>query len=257
MILKENNSIFEELKHSVELFLNAKREAFPKLYFLSNEQLLHLLLQDKDYSSIDKHLSRIFPHLKSLELNEERNCPLAVRNMANECLTLRTLPPKQVLELEEGLRAIEERMKEAVKSGLLKCSNYYIQDDFKLKQWIQENILQVLLFIGNAEFTKLLEYDYLIPQGEDLNQLLAYQMSQIKDILASIKEEQANHSPSNFKHEVLLMQFGHFRDTVLRLMHLHVRDENCFDWQRQIRTYYNGGELAVTKYLTKPVEYGY
>jgi hypothetical protein len=47
-------------------------------------------------------------------------------------------------------------MKEAIKSGLLKCSNYYIQDDFKLKQWINENILQVLLFIENAEFTKLL-----------------------------------------------------------------------------------------------------
>jgi len=65
-ILKENNTIFQELKHSVELFLNAKREAFPKLYFMSNEQLLHLLLQDKDYASIDKHLSRIFSNLKSL-----------------------------------------------------------------------------------------------------------------------------------------------------------------------------------------------
>jgi hypothetical protein len=48
------------------MFLNAKREAFPKLYFLADEELLHLLLQDKDYASIDKHLSRIFPNLKSL-----------------------------------------------------------------------------------------------------------------------------------------------------------------------------------------------
>lgn len=48
------------------MFLNAKREAFPKLYFLSDEELLHLLLQDKDYTSIDKHLSHIFPNLKSL-----------------------------------------------------------------------------------------------------------------------------------------------------------------------------------------------
>jgi len=58
------------------------------------------LLQDKDYASIDKHLSRIFPNLKSLELNEERNCPLAVRNMMNEVMSLRISPAKQVLELE-------------------------------------------------------------------------------------------------------------------------------------------------------------
>jgi hypothetical protein len=81
------------------MFLNAKREAFPKLYFLADEELLHLLLQDKDYVSIDKSLSRIFPNLKSLELNEDRNCPTAVRNLLNESLPLRPSPVKQVLEL--------------------------------------------------------------------------------------------------------------------------------------------------------------
>lgn len=64
--MRENNAIFQDLKYAVEMFLNAKREAFPKLYFLSDEELLHLLLQDKDYTSIDKHLSHIFPNLKSL-----------------------------------------------------------------------------------------------------------------------------------------------------------------------------------------------
>jgi hypothetical protein len=83
----------------VDLFLNAKREAFPKFYFMANEQLLQLLLQDKDYSSIDRHLSCIFPNLKSLELNEERNCPLGVRSMADEFLPFRASPVKQVLEL--------------------------------------------------------------------------------------------------------------------------------------------------------------
>jgi len=46
-----------------------------------------------------------------------------------------------------------------------------MQDDFNRKQWISENILQVLLFIANSEFTKLLEYDYLQPDGDELSQL--------------------------------------------------------------------------------------
>ena len=57
-----------------------------------------------------------------------------------------------------------------------------MQDDFNLKQWINDNILQVLLFIGNSEFTKLLEYDYLTVDGENLSQLLSYQMTQIKEL---------------------------------------------------------------------------
>ena len=64
--------------------------------------------------------------------------------------------------------------------GLLKCSNYYMQDDFNYKEWVNESILQILLFIGNSEFTKLLEYDYLSADGDNLNQLLSFEMSQIK-----------------------------------------------------------------------------
>lgn len=53
------------------------------------------------------------------------------------------------------------------------------------------------------------------------------------------------------------MQAGHFRDIILRLMQLHIRDDNSFEWQKEIRSYYNGGEIAYTKYLTKAVDYGY
>lgn len=90
----------------------------------------------------------------------------------------------------------------------------------------------MLLFIGNAEFTKLLEYDYLHPEGDDMNQLLSYQMTQIKELHTSIKDNVLNHAVSNFKQEVLLMQAGHNRDIVIRLMNLQVRDENSYDWQK-------------------------
>lgn len=90
-----------------------------------------------------------------------------------------------------------------------------------------------------------------------MNQLLSYQMTQIKELHTSIKDNVLNQAVSNFKHEVLLMQAGHNRDIVIRLMNLQVRDENCYDWQKEVRSYYNGGDIAITKYLTKAVDYGY
>ena len=59
------------------------------------------------------------------------------------------------------------------------------------------------------------------------------------------------------KFSVLLMQVGHFRDIILRMMQLNVRDDKSFEWLREVRSYYNGNELALTKYMTKSVEYGY
>jgi hypothetical protein len=38
---------------------------------------------------------------------------------------------------------------------------------------------------------------------------------------------------------------------------MNVQDENSYEWQREIRSYYNGSEVAYTRYLTKSVDYGY
>jgi hypothetical protein len=134
-----------------------------------------------------------------------------------------------------------------------------MQDDFNRAQWIRENILQVLLFIGNAEFTKLLEYDYLQADGEDPSQLLTYQLSQLKELHVMIKDDIHNQVQieSNYKLSVLLMQAGHFRDIILKIIQENVTDDSSFEWQREVRSYYNGNDLAVTKYFTRSIDYGF
>lgn len=85
-------------------------------------------------------------------------------------------------------------------------------------------------------------------------------MTQIKELYTMIKEEFHNSSSllaGNYKLSVLLMQAGHFRDILLRLIQNNVKDDNSYDWQKEIRCYYNGNDIAHTKYLTKTVDYGY
>lgn len=53
------------------------------------------------------------------------------------------------------------------------------------------------------------------------------------------------------------MQALHFRDIIDRVMQNNVKEENGFEWQREIRCYYNGNEIVHTKYLTKHIEYGF
>jgi len=71
----------------------------------------------------------------------------------------------------------------------------------------------------------------LAADGEDLNQLLSYQMTQIKE-LGNVVREDMSQFTSNHKYNILLMQAGHFRDIILRLMHHNVRDDHSFEWQR-------------------------
>jgi len=53
------------------------------------------------------------------------------------------------------------------------------------------------------------------------------------------------------------MQAAHFRDIILKLIQENVRDDNSYQWQREVRSYYTGNDYAVTKYLNRAVEYGY
>ena len=68
---------------------------------------------------------------------------------------------------------------------------------------------------------------------------------------------EASQLENKHKLSVLFMQAGHFRDIILRLIQLNLTDDSEYEWLREIRSYYNGNDIAITKYLTRSVDYGY
>ena len=64
--------------------------------------------------------------------------------------------------------------------------------------------------------------------------MLSYQLTQIKELQAMIREELhgPEHAESNYKLSVLLMQAGHFRDIILKVIQLNVTDESAYEWLR-------------------------
>lgn len=73
-----------------------------------------------------------------------------------------------------------------------------------------------------------------------MSQLLSYQMSQIRQLYMMIRDQITDTIDKNYKLAVLLMQAGHFRDIILKLIQLNVRDDLAYEWQREVRSYYNG-----------------
>lgn len=54
------------------------------------------------------------------------------------------------------------------------------KDEFIKKKWVKDHLLQSLLFIQKSEYTKIIEYDYMGPDAEDLSQYIIYQNNQVK-----------------------------------------------------------------------------
>ncbi len=55
----------------VQDYLETKRIAFPRFYFLSNEELLQILAQTRDAQAVQPHLRKCFDALFKLEFGKE------------------------------------------------------------------------------------------------------------------------------------------------------------------------------------------
>jgi dynein heavy chain len=66
--LVDMNTQLEKIQKSLDMYLETKRQSFPRFYFLSNDDLLEILGQAKDPNSIQNHLKKCFDNLHKLEL---------------------------------------------------------------------------------------------------------------------------------------------------------------------------------------------
>lgn len=68
--LKTNNDILDDIQKKLEDYLENKRAAFPRFYFLSNDELLEILANSQNLDVIQQHLKTCFDNLVKLEINE-------------------------------------------------------------------------------------------------------------------------------------------------------------------------------------------
>eukprot|EP00201_Polytomella_parva_P017476 CAMPEP_0175071536 /NCGR_PEP_ID=MMETSP0052_2-20121109/19298_1 /TAXON_ID=51329 ORGANISM="Polytomella parva, Strain SAG 63-3" /NCGR_SAMPLE_ID=MMETSP0052_2 /ASSEMBLY_ACC=CAM_ASM_000194 /LENGTH=4543 /DNA_ID=CAMNT_0016338719 /DNA_START=12 /DNA_END=13643 /DNA_ORIENTATION=- len=233
-------SQLEMCEKALQDYLETKRIAFPRFYFVAPADLLDILSKGSNPQLILRHLPKNFDNLHNLTFRKDDAGDVTkiathmhsgegeVVEFAADCLCDGPV--------ETWLQNVVDSMKLALQVEYKKAIPLY--DDMPRTQWIYKFSAQNTIVVSRTFFTQEVNeaFDELEEGNEDaLKGGLDRQINQLADLIDEINKDQTS---LNRKKLITLCTIDvHARDVVSRLIDERVEDGMCFQWQSQLRYY--------------------
>eukprot|EP00884_Botryococcus_braunii_P014225 jgi/Botrbrau1/22803/Bobra.0132s0128.1 len=259
--LGEMGAQLERIHQCLEEYLEAKRQAFPRFYFLSNDDLLEILSQTRDPSALQPFLKKLFEGVNSLELH----LPGSEGRRTHEVTGI-LAPDGEYLPLlgalvpegrpEAWLSTLEASMFSTTKRHL-----YKVMEDGKTtkkEKWVRDGQGQLLITASQIAWTAECEKALLEDEAAKAalrslrKKWLLYLERLTAMIVSPLRVIDRN------KVVALITQEVHARDTIEKLYQNGCKAPTDFDWLCQMRYYWDRDDShCVVKQVLSTFHYGY
>ena len=233
--LLAHNSSLDSIQKNLEDYLETKRAAFARFYYLSNDELLEILASAKDPQAVQPHLRKCFEALVLLEFGKAPGS-IDIEAMIS--------PEKEKVGMGNNLKArgnvedwltkVEERMKEQLwKSMKTALQNY---DERPRAEWVScaEHPGQCVASIAQVAWSRGTEKALLADDSPA--QMQSWYEEQLEDLQDLIKLIQSNLTSYARKVIVALVTTDvHARDVTEGFVDRQVIGVVNFDWVQQLR----------------------
>ncbi|KAJ8726931.1 hypothetical protein PYW08_015328 [Mythimna loreyi] len=247
------DSISEQLlacQSALNLYIDEKRSIFPRLYFLSDDDLLELLGQARAGAEgreavMQTHLKKLFPGITGVRLGPGDMSITALSSHYGETFQL-DHPVDIDCPVEVWLKNLEAEMRSSLKSMTLKCivtNSLQEQDPFSLPT-------QILCLAQNIRFTEQAER--------------AITSKELHKLKANVEKENSYYASAEIedeserrKRQALILQCAHYLSVIRILIDNNIVSTSDWLWQKQLRFYLLSSKEVVAKMGLAQISYSY
>ncbi|XP_037661714.1 dynein heavy chain 14, axonemal [Choloepus didactylus] len=255
----QNCSIYlEQIKKSLEDYLEIKRTIFPRFYFLSNAELLDLLADSKNPESVQPHLVKCFENIRQLLIWKQEIGPPAVLMIISAEGESLVLPKKIRVRsaVEQWLVNVEQSMFDVLKKFISQGVEDWSYQIFSF--WVVSHPGQVVLTVSQIMFYNDCTQSFLSSHSrEELEKVNALVICHLEEVADLIMLDTSNYRTKAVL-GALLTLYAHCRDIVSDLLYKNIFNAEDFEWTRHLQYKWNEKQkLCYVSQGNASFAYGY
>lgn len=250
--LQEANAALDQVQKGLNDYLETKRLAFPRFFFLSNEELLEILAETKDPLRVQPYLKKIFEGINQLEFQDDYEVTAMYSEEGEKLDFVKTFnPANSGGNVEKWLTQCEMAMRETVKTILKQAHTAYLTTS--RQDWILQWPGQVVINGSQIQWT--MEVENSIRQGR-IQQYTDKCTEQLNGLVETVRGKLTKLQRKVLA--ALVVIDVHARDVVQSLADNGVESDSDFDWVSQLRYYFEGEEndRCIVRMINASLPYG-
>ncbi|XP_069615312.1 cytoplasmic dynein 2 heavy chain 1 [Ranitomeya imitator] len=242
----------QRCQKSLNEFLEEKRSAFPRFYFIGDDDLLEILGQSTNPAVIQSHLKKLFAGVNSVDFDKDYKHIIAMRSLEGEVVPLKN----KVLvssDVEVWLSSLASQMKSTLQTLLVECvaagkKSHGTIDPLRFPS-------QILCLAEQIQFTEDVE-----------NAIRGYNLHEVEiELTAKLEHYTGIDDPSGeadaeileLKLKVLILDVIHNIDVVKQLIQAQTHSVDDWAWKKQLRFYMKPDKTCSVEMVDAQIDYTY
>ena len=227
----------DKCQKSLSDYLERKRHAFPRFFFISDDELLSILGQSSPLC-VQVHMLKLFQSCKELLFSRGEQTVVGMSSGADEQFELRQ-PVSTEGAVENWMQGVEAEMKATLRQQMKEAVFHYAASD--RLQWIGQQLGMVSITGSQIWWTWEVENAFnKVRDGHKhaMKTLAAKLTGQLNELVTAIRDPAIARSARK-KLNTLIIIDVHARDIIDRFVRDSILDAREFDWESQLRFYWD------------------